>query len=98
MCVSVERFFFFSLLMAEKANTVLYLAEQTEPGRPLARVTVLQSCRGIARTLKYMDSSRRGDPASGRGLLCGFDGVHGEPFVPARVSVTGVMSWGVTPM
>lgn len=75
---------FSPLCMAEKADTMLSLADQTESGRPLARVTVLHSCRAVARILKYTGSSpRHGDPACGCGLLCGSDGLHGEAPVSA---------------
>lgn len=53
----------------------------------------------MAHILKYMDSSSwSGDPASGHGLLCGFDGVHGKAFVLAYFTVIGVMSCEVTPL
>jgi len=99
--VCLEKDFFFPLRMAEKAGTALYLAEQTEPGRPLARVTGSQSRRGAAHVLKYMDSSLRwGGPAPGRGLLCGSDGVHGGAVFPhvLRGWSDELGGGGVTPM
>lgn len=82
MCVSGERFS--PLRMAEKADTMLSLADQTESGRPLAGITVLHSCRAVTRILKYTASSPwHGDPSCGCGLLRGSDGLHGEARVPA---------------
>lgn len=38
--------------MTKKVITVFYLDEQMEPGRPLARVTVLHNCRGYGTYLE----------------------------------------------